>query len=515
MNPLQSYIFNDLESYREFFDNVHDLVHIVEPDGKIVYVNNSWKRLLGYTLEEIRDKSIYSLVDPADRDRFIRYREQIVNGNGGYQEIIIALKSKSGEKIYVEGFVSPRTVNGKTIYTNGIFRDITARLRNEMQLKQVNAELKEREANLQRLLFNAPDAVIVIDTESNITYWNPKAEMIFGWSHREVIGKPLTQLIIPEKYKHVHEAGMKRYLETGEANVLGRTIEITAVNKHKKEFYVSLTISTTYQKGQVAFIAFIRDIDDEKRIQRELDQNRAQLEASNKELEQFAYVASHDMKEPVRKIRMFLERLRTEHAGNLLPNAETYINKIDGAASRLVEIVDGVLAYSSLKSEKAIIEDVDLTQIIRNVQKDLDIILEEKGGEIKCARLPTIEGSRFLLYQLFYNLINNSLKFSRPGVSPVIEITANKDVRSSFVRITVKDNGIGFPQEYAEKIFDSFTRLNPKTQFEGTGLGLSICKTIVEKHNGSITAYGKENSGATFIIQLPESQSEKKDIELR
>lgn len=506
MSNLHSYILSNIEAYREFFDNAHDLIHIVEPDGEIIYVNNSWKRLLGYSTEEIRGASIYSLVHHDDRDRFIDYRQQIISGDGTLQQITIGLIAKGGYKVYVEGSVAPKVVNGRVIYTSGIFRDVTARLRDEAQLKLMNEALKEREANLQHLLFHAPDAIIVVDTQSKVTYWNPKAAAIFGWSPEEVIGKPLTQLIIPEKHRPAHDAGMKRYLQTGEARVLNRTIEITALNKEGKEFYVSLTISTTQQRGHISFIAFIRDIDEQKRNERELEEKRAQLETSNRELERFAYVASHDMKEPVRKILMFLQRLRSESADLLPLNAELYVSKMENAGIRLIEMIDGVLAYSSLKGEKIVTEKVNLNQVIEHVQRDLELVLEEKKGVVRCLDLPVVEGSPFLLYQLFYNLVSNSLKFSKPNVSPVIEITATKDLVNSLVEITIKDNGIGFPQQYAEEIFNTFSRLHPKHRFEGTGLGLSICKSIVEKHNGAIKAFGNENAGATFTIQLPERQ---------
>ena len=269
---------------------------------------------------------------------------------------------------------------------------------------------------------------------------------------------------------------------------------------------MSLTISTTIQKGHTAFIAFIRDIDEQKRIEAELQQKRIQLELSNQELEQFAHVASHDMKEPVRKIRIFLERLKSEIGNALSPNAEKYINRIDAASNNITKMVDGVLVYASIKEQQFVTEKINLNQVVMEIEKDLDLLLHEKKGIIEYDELPVVEGSTFLFYQLFYNLINNSLKFARADVSPKIQITALQDPANSVTEIVIKDNGIGFSQEHSEKIFDTFTRLHNKNQFEGTGLGLSICKRIVEKHNGTITALGKKDAGATFIIRLPFEQ---------
>jgi PAS domain S-box-containing protein len=506
-----SHIFlESFDIYKDFFDHAHDLIHIVEPDGKLIYVNEAWKRVLGYQQEEVRGKSINSFIDPVDRDRFIAYRENVLKGFTPKKEIIVALISKDGSKVFIEGFVSAKVVDGKSLYTKGIFRDITAKLQNE-------AELKEREANLQQLLNYAPDSIIVIDAQSQITFWNPKAEAVFGWSSEEVIGKSLSNIIIPHQYREAHDQGMKRYLTTGEVRVLNKTIEITALNKEGKEFYVSLTISKTFQKGKVAFIAFVRDIDEQKRNALELEQKKVQLEASNQELEQFAHVASHDMKEPIRKVRIFIEHLKNDSSSILSPKGKTYLDKVQNAASRLTKMVDGVLSYSAVKSEELNLENVDLNEIIKNVLDDLELIIAEKKATIHFDTLPVLEGAGFILYQLFYNLINNGLKFSKSDVPPIIKIAAKElpeqkiissslDKSLSYVEITVEDNGIGFSQKDAEMIFKTFTRLHSKDQFEGTGLGLSLCKNIVDKHHGIIKAEGKEGEGAKFIIILPVKQ---------
>jgi two-component system, LuxR family, sensor kinase FixL len=361
--------------------------------------------------------------------------------------------------------------------------------------------------------------VVVVDTESKIKYWNPKAEQIFGWTIGEVLGKSLTEVIIPVQHREMHRVGMKRYLATGEERVLNRTVEITALNKANREFYVALTISATIQNGQPAFIAFIRDIDEQKKNVKELEDKRMQLERSNQQLEQFAHTASHDMKEPIRKILMFTDRVQTD-SGNVLTSDSTgYIAKIRTAASRLAEMVDGVLKYASLKGGDMVIEYVELNDVIKNVEADLELLLQQKNAVVKYADMPSLYCAPFMIHQLFYNLINNSLKFSKPEVNPVINISATKissmqtkeyglDDSTPHIEVIVEDNGIGFPQEYAETIFKTFARLNPQSKFEGTGLGLSLCKAIVEKHGGIIKANGAENVGAKFTIVLPEFQNE-------
>lgn len=509
MDHSKHEIFN-LESFKDLFDHAHDLIHIVEPGGSILYINNAWNKLFGYTEKEVQGQSIYSFIDLTDRERFKAYREQILQNIDTQKHITISMIAKDGRRVFVEGFVSAKIINDQPVYTKGIFRDITTRVHSE-------AKLKERETNLQQLLYYAPDAIIVIDAESIVTYWNPKAQSVFGWSAEEVTGRSLAEIIIPPQYREAHKQGMKRYLTTGEAHVLNRTIEITALDKTGREFYVALTIATTYQNGVVSFIAFLRDIDAQKRSALELAQKKAELEASNQELEQFAHVASHDMKEPIRKIRVFISLLKSQSRNRLSPEDKNLLDKIDGAASRLNDMVEGVLAYSTVKADIPAVEKVDINEVIKAVETDLELIIQQKEAFISYDDLPVIEGGRFLMYQLFYNLINNALKFTGPLVHPQIKIKSRilmgnaidhfqADAAVSYAEITVSDNGIGFAQEEVKSIFNTFTRLHSKDKYEGTGLGLSLCKKIAEKHNGFITAFGKEGEGASFVIFLPEKQ---------
>jgi PAS domain S-box-containing protein len=505
LNNLHQYIFESLDTYKDLFDNAHDLIHIAAPDGQLIYINNAWKRLLGYTKEEAHGASVYNFIMESDRDRFKKYREEILKGSS-QNEITVQCRTKTGNTVWIEGFVSAKSEQETPVYTRGIFRDVTTRINNEAKLLSINKALTEREANLQQLLQRAPDAIIVIDMESTVTYWNPMAETIFGWLATEVLGKTLTNLIIPERYRQAHDNGMKRYLSTGEIRMMNRTVEITALRKNGVEFYIALTISTTRQNGQIAFIAFVRDINEQKKNILELNEKKAQLEKSNEELEQFAHVASHDMKEPLRKIRIFTNMLTSDSQQALPANYKDIIERIEKAASRLTAMVEGILAYSSVKSQELIMEDVNLNAIVKTIENDLELIIAEKEASIRYADLPVIRAAPFLLYQLFYNLINNSLKFTRPDIKPEIEVTSSSIADSTgqrFVTIVVSDNGIGFSQQHAENIFKTFIRLHPKDKYEGTGIGLSVCKSIVEKHKGLLAAYGEENAGARFVITLP------------
>ena len=513
---MESDHFDNKEWLKDLFDHAHDLIQIVHLDGKMIYVNNSWAKLLEYSQDEIEGKSIYSFVEEADLSNFFQYRNQVINGVTTDKEIVFNLKTKSGKIVSVEGFISVKLKDETPLYTRGIFRDVTLKLQHEAQLHLYNEELKEKEHNLQQLLINAPDAVIVIDQESHITFWNPKAEEIFGWTAAEVMNKTLSSTIIPIQHRQAHKIGMKRFLATGEVRVLNKTIEITALKKTGGEFYISLTISHSFQGGKNVFIAFMRDITEQKHNQMELERKTKELERSNANLEGFAYAASHDLKEPIRKIHIFSDLLKVRLNATLEEEDVRLFERMKNAATRMSALIDDVLTYSGLSSGISFFEDVSLEQKIALVLGDLEMEIQEKGAVIIVGSLPVIKGHKRQIQQIFQNLIGNALKYSRAGVIPEIYISSKivkgfdtslnlsvDDQQKQFYLIEVKDNGIGFKQDDAERIFNVFTRLHGTTEYMGTGVGLTIVRKAIENHNGFITAESEPGKGATFKIFLP------------
>ncbi|HEV2480828.1 MAG TPA: ATP-binding protein [Puia sp.] len=246
-----------------------------------------------------------------------------------------------------------------------------------------------------------------------------------------------------------------------------------------------------------------------KRTQ-ELRRLNVSLQQSNEDLMQFAHVASHDLKEPVRKVRTFTGRLLEEYGGLLPEEAKKFLRKIQHATERMVTMIEGVLSYSILNSNAQPIMQVDLNEVFANIETDLEVVIAQSGAELRRDKLPVLEGAPVLLYQLFYNLVNNALKFSSEADKPLIAINSRLAEWSGkrIAEVTVRDNGIGFDQEQSNRIFEAFARLNSKDRFEGTGLGLALCKKIAERHHGSIAATGVRGEGAVFVVRLPLSQTE-------
>lgn len=245
-------------------------------------------------------------------------------------------------------------------------------------------------------------------------------------------------------------------------------------------------------------------------LNKQLLENISQLEAANKELDRFAFMASHDLQEPLRKIRMFSDRLFYKYKDILDEEAIMFINRIQHSGQRMENLIKDILTFSKISIDKDPFIETDLNSIIEEVLVDLNEELQKKSADIKVEHLPSLYVNPGLIRPLFYNLINNSLKYSKKDIPPSIRIRSEKNTDNgdthnemNYCRIFIEDNGIGFDQQYAEQIFGMFKRLHRHSEFEGTGIGLALCKKIVEEHKGFITARSKENEGATFIISLP------------
>lgn len=478
-----------------------DLIQVVNPDGIILYANRSWQITLGYSAHELAGHSIYAFVAPHEREKFRKFREDLIGQKLTNVFLETTLIAKDGKEVHVEGFMSCESDETSAYYTHAILRDISQRKLQERKAEDMHTIIVEREQQLNKLIQYAPDAIIVIDEASRIVLWNPKSESIFGWSAEEVLGKLLGDVIIPEQYRKMHYAGMKRYLSTGEAHVLNRTIEVTALRKDSSEFHIALTISTTFNKGSNQFIAFIRDISEQKKLEEDLKLQKQKLEHRNEELAHYASMTTHDLKEPIRKILTFSDLL--QHNSNLATkfSHEQLVSKIRLEAKRMTSLVDAIADLSSVSVSREELGPVDLNDVIKEVLNAFDHSIKEKKGLLEISELPVVKANRLHLYQLFHNLFSNALKYSNPDLAPVIKMSA-RELNNNFTELTLSDNGLGFDNAHAQKVFDPFQRLHGK-DYPGTGIGLAICKKIIEAHGGTIQVDSYKGTGTNFTFTLP------------
>lgn len=247
-----------------------------------------------------------------------------------------------------------------------------------------------------------------------------------------------------------------------------------------------------------------KELEWHKSAKAELDKNAVELIRSNKELQNFAYIASHDLQEPLRKVRTFGDRLRSKYGEQLHEEGLDFLGRMQNSAARMQNMINGLLAFSQVTTRARAFETVDLYQTVKDVLSDLEIRIDQAKARIELSPLPSIQGDPIQMHQLYQNLISNALKFHREGIPPFIQISFKEE--NNFYHIYVTDNGIGFDNKYAERIFHLFERLYGKGEFEGTGMGLAICRKIAEHHGGHISAHSIVGQGTTFTVVLPVTQ---------
>jgi signal transduction histidine kinase len=278
-------------------------------------------------------------------------------------------------------------------------------------------------------------------------------------------------------------------------------------------YFRSLGRIVNIASGNKTFIGTTSDVTEEVYAKNLVEERNRELESSNKELTAFNYIASHDLQEPLRKIEIFMSRLVSKDYANLSAAGQQYVASIQSSANRMRVLIKDLLHFSRINKAEKIFEEADLNYLLETAKHELAPTIEEKKARIESNELPTLNVIPFQIQQLFINLISNSLKYSKENSSPIIEINcemidANEveilpDNNIKYYKITFKDNGIGFEQEYAAKIFILFNRLHNKNEYQGTGIGLAICQKIVENHKGFIVAKGELNVGSTFTVYLP------------
>ncbi len=370
------------------------------------------------------------------------------------------------------------------------------------------------DVDFQLLIASVKDyGIFMLDPRGHISSWNEGARRIKGYEEAEILGKHFSIFYTQEDLdsgKPPFE--LKHAIQTGKYEEEG-----WRVRKDGTHFWANVVITALFdqQNRHVGFAKVTRDLTERKLAEQalkeseeryrqqsiELSAANTELRQINQELESFAYIASHDLQEPLRKIQAFAELLHLQQAAYLTESGKDLLDRMQTATGRMQALIRDLLTYSQVNNARQPFEPVSLDDIINDVINDLDDIIQEKQAQVFVDPLPDITGSRFQLQQLFQNLLSNALKFQAAGNLPVIRITVSASETGHTIQLA--DNGIGFDNRFKDQIFKMFQRLNSANQFKGTGIGLAICKRVVENHGGTITVDSFLGQGTTFTIFLP------------
>ncbi|MBD3410870.1 MAG: PAS domain S-box protein [Ignavibacteriales bacterium] len=476
----------------------------VEGGVKVEHISDGFREFLGYDPRKYAE-----LANPLsvvhEEDIPILKAKSEANQRGEGTIATARVLAAGGEIKWIKIVSIPRKEADGTLRIFNATFDITAEQR-----------ALENTRRLDSLFSAAKDAVIVKDLEGVILMWNDAAETIFGYTAEEATGRPI-QLIIPPE-KRVEETAIMRSMLNGVSTDILRT---ERMRKNGDRFPAAVRVTPFRDASGVlrGATSVTIDLSEVESKRSELDaesKNLARevsgLRRSNEDLAEFASVASHDLQEPLRKIETFMGRIESRLADKMGERERDYFARALSAVGRMRGMIEKLLSLSRVERRRLVIEPTSIARLVEEAKEDLSEAIERSGAKIETSELPTIEGDATALRQLFTNLIANAIKFRREGVEPRVSVTAKRsDIDDPPVWVVeIEDNGVGFDNQYRERIFEAFRRLHSRERFEGSGVGLALCRKIVERHGGAIVAEGQENQGAKFTVALPERQIEER-----
>lgn len=383
--------------------------------------------------------------------------------------------------------------------TREVMESVGGQLGQVVARQRTEAALRASEMRFRALAESASDGIVTADEENRIVYCNEAVERIFGWSQKDLVGRPLTTLM-PERFRAAFEEAFERFLETREPTIIGRPIELVGRHETGREIPVELSIGWWEGDEGVFFTGVLRDVTNRKRTEAALNEKVEELARSNAELGLFTYVASHDLREPLRTVGSNVQLVARRLGPEMDEDVSRSIDFALGGVRRMQKLIDDLLVYSRVGTEGRTFGPVDVGVALSEATENLEAAIEESAATITQDALPSVQADRSQMVQLFQNLISNAIKFSGPG-PPRVHVSAERGEEGwTFV---VADEGIGIEPRHADDVFTIFERLHPDEEIPGTGIGLAVCRKIVERHGGRIWVESEPGRGSEFKFTIP------------
>ena len=476
------------EKFRIVVEAAPNAMLMIDQAGTIVLVNAQAEALFGYSRAELIGQPVERLVPERYRRQHPAHRTAFFAAPGvrpmGAGRDLYGLH-KDGHEIPVEIGLNPLTTEEGTFVLAAII-DITAR--------------KRAEDRFRAAVESAPNAVVIVDHVGKILLVNSQTEQLFGYNREALIEQPV-EILVPERFRRQHPAYRAGFFAEPRSRPMGAGRDLYGLRKDGTEFPVEIGLNPIKTEEGTLVLSAIVDITARKRAEEQLRQAAAELARSNAELEQFAYVASHDLQEPLRAVAGCVQALQQRYHGTLDAHADEFIKHAVDGAIRMQSLINDLLDYARVATRGKPFVPTDCAAIVRSALANLEVVMTERGALVTYEDLPTVMADPTQLTQLFQNLIGNACKF-RSQRPPAIHIAAEHK-EGAWV-FAVCDNGIGIEPQYFARIFGLFQRLHTRVEFAGTGIGLAICKKIVERHGGRIWVESQPHQESTFYFSIPE-----------
>ncbi|MGK2856301.1 MAG: PAS domain-containing sensor histidine kinase [Thermoanaerobaculia bacterium] len=480
--------------YRGLLEAAPDAMVVVDQLGKIVLLNVQAENQFGYRRDELVGQQVKNIIPEGFAERLIadglRSAAEALAQQIGTGIELTGLR-KNGSEFPIEIMLSPLE-SAEGILVTAAIRDITVR-------KAAELHLAHMESRYRGLLEAAPDAMVVVDQKGEIVLLNVQAEKQFGYHRDELVGQQVKN-IIPEGFAERIVSDALRSAADALAQQIGTGIELTGLRKNGTEFPIEIMLSPLESAEKTLVTAAIRDITRRKAAEALLLRKVDELYRSNEELQQFAYIASHDLQEPLRMVASYTQLLSRRYKGKLDSDADDFIAFAADGASRMQRLIRDLLTYSRVGTKGTELTETSSDEALELALVNLRGAIEEGGALVTHDPLPPVLADETQLIQLFQNLVGNAIKYQGDGVPKIhVSVSRNGGDRWHF---SVADNGLGIDPQYFERIFGMFQRLHKREDYAGTGIGLAICKKIVERHGGRISIESQPGQGSTFHFTL-------------